>query len=43
MDNFKIYLRLYENHMLPWEEIDRIAKSAKPSFRTITKTKYYIK
>ena len=43
MNNFKIHLRLAKNHMLPWEEIDRIIKTVKPSFRTITKTKYHMK
>jgi len=43
MKNFRIHLRLAENHMLPWEEIDRIIKTVKPSFRTVIKTKYRMK
>ena len=42
MSGFKIHLRLAQNHTLPWEEIDRIVKTVKPSFRVVTKTKYYV-
>lgn len=43
MNNFKIHLRLAQRHMLPWEEIRRIIETVKPSFRTVIKTKYYMK
>lgn len=43
MSGFKIHLRLAQNHMLPWNEIERIVKTVKPSFRKVTKTKYHMK
>ena len=43
MFGFKIHLRLFEKHQLPSEEVERIAKTVKPSFRKETKTKYHLK
>lgn len=43
MTGFKMHLRLAGNHMLPWGEINRIVKTVKPSFRTVTKTKYHMR
>jgi hypothetical protein len=43
MFGFKIHLRLAQNHMLSWEETERIVKTVKPSFHKETKTKYYPK
>ncbi len=43
MNNLIIHLHLARNHMLPLDKINPIVKTTKPSFRTITKKRYYLK
>lgn len=43
MFGFKIHLRLAQKHQLPFEKIERLVKTVKPSFRKTTKTKYHLK
>lgn len=43
MFGFKIHLRLAEKHQLPFEEIERLVKTVKPSFHKQTKIKYHLK
>lgn len=43
MFGFKIHLRLAQKHQLPFEEIERLVQTVKPSFRKTTKTKYHLK
>jgi hypothetical protein len=43
MVGFKIHLRLAQKHLLPFEEIERLVKTVKPSFRRETKTKHHLK
>lgn len=43
MNNLRIHLHLANNHMLPLNEVNLIVTTTKPSFRTITKRRYYLK
>jgi hypothetical protein len=42
-NGFKVHLRLHKRHRLPWEEIQQIMQTVKPTFRTVIKTRYHMK
>lgn len=43
INGLRIHLRLAKTHMLPLNEVNQTVKTTRPSFRTITKKRYYLK